>query len=315
MKVLVTTTSFQDTPGRHQQLLNEQNYALDYLRGPVKEEELAPIIQNYDAVLCGDDDYTRKVLEKGKLGKLKYISKYGVGLDKIDLTAAKELNIPVTNCPGVNQISVAEHVLALLLSFEKNIHLQYQTTQSGSWKRLTGNEIFGKTMGVIGLGAIGKEVSKRALALGLQVVAYDIFKDEAFLSEHLGITFVDDIEKVFETSDIITLHLPLTSDSERMINHEVIQKKLKKIPILINTSRGRLIDPDAVIEGIKDGKLRGYLTDVLITEPMQENEKLKGVENVIITPHVGSRTFQSVERQGLMAVNNLINLMRIESQR
>ena len=121
MKVLVTTTSFQDTPGRHQQLLNEQNYTLDYLRGPVKEEELVPIIQNYDAVLCGDDEYTRKVLEKGKSGKLKYISKYGVGLDKIDLTAAKELNIPVKNCPGVNQISVAEHVLALLLSFENEI--------------------------------------------------------------------------------------------------------------------------------------------------------------------------------------------------
>ena len=315
MKVLVTTTSFQDTPGRHQQLLNEQNYTLDYLRGPVKEEELVPIIQNYDAVLCGDDEYTRKVLEKGKSGKLKYISKYGVGLDKIDLTAAKELNIPVKNCPGVNQISVAEHVLALLLSFEKNIHLQHQTTQSGSWKRLTGNEVFRKTMGVIGLGAIGKEVSKRALALGLQVVAYDIFKDEAFLNEYTEITFVDNVEKVFETSDIITLHLPLTSDSERMINQEVIQKKLKKNPILINTSRGMLIDPDAIIQGLQDGKLRGYLTDVLITEPMQENEKLKGVENVIITPHVGSRTFQSVERQGLMAVNNLINLTRIESQR
>ena len=314
MKVLVTTTSFQDTPGRHLQLLNEQNYELDYLRGPIKEEELLPIIQDYDAVLCGDDEYTRSVLEKGKSGKLKYISKYGVGLDKIDLEVAKELQIPVTNCPGVNQISVAEHVLALLLSFEKNIHLQYQSTKNGSWKRTTGNEIFGKTMGVVGLGAIGKEVSKRALALGLQVIAFDIFKDEVFLSQHPEIIFAEEVDKIYEEADIITLHIPHTPDSERMINQEVIQTKLKKKPVIINTSRGMLIDTDSVIKGLKEGQLRGYLTDVLITEPITENEKLKGVENVIITPHVGSRTFQSVERQGLMAVNNLIKLINIENQ-
>ena len=99
-----------------------------------------------------------------------------------------------------------------------------------------------------------------------------------------------------------------------MINKEVIQTKLKKKPVIINTSRGMLIDTDSVIKGLKEGQLRGYLTDVLITEPITENEKLKGVENVIITPHVGSRTFQSVERQGLMAVNNLIKLINIENQ-
>ncbi len=309
MKVLVTTTSFQDTPGKHHTLLKEQNYELDFARGPIKESELLRVIEQYDAVLCGDDEYTREVLLKGKSGRLKYISKYGVGLDKVDLVAAKELGIPVNNCPGVNQISVAEHVLALLFSFEKNIHLQYQSTQEGSWKRLTGNEIFGNTIGIIGLGAIGKELAKRSSALGLNVMTHDIVKDESFLNDHNEVLFVDDINQIYSEADIISLHIPHTTTTERIINTQVIEEKLEKNPIIINTSRGMLIDTEAMIAGLKKGKVRGYLTDVLVTEPMTHDEKLKGLDNVIITPHIGSRTYQSVERQGLMAVKNLIKLI------
>ena len=122
MKVLLTTTSFQDTPGVHQDLLYSQNYEIDTLRGPILEAELLQIIQNYDAVICGDDEYTEAVIKKGVEGKLKYLCKYGVGLDRIDLEAAKKYNVPVTNCPGVNQISVSEHVLALLFTFERLVY-------------------------------------------------------------------------------------------------------------------------------------------------------------------------------------------------
>ncbi|GAL65304.1 D-3-phosphoglycerate dehydrogenase [Jejuia pallidilutea] len=160
MKVLLTTTSFQDTPGVHQDLLYSQGFKVDTLRGPILEEELLPIIQNYDAVICGDDEYTEAVIKKGVEGNLKFISKYGVGLDRIDLEAAKKYNVPVTNCPAVNQVSVSEHVLALLFTFERNIHLQYNSVQSGSWKRWIGHEIEGKTIGIIGLGAVGKELAK-----------------------------------------------------------------------------------------------------------------------------------------------------------
>ena len=125
MKVLLTTTSFQDTLGKHQDLLYSQGFEIDTLRGPILEEALLPIIQNYDAVICGDDEYTEAVIKKGVTGKLKYLCKYGVGLDRIDLEAAKKYNVAVTNCPAVNQTSVSEHVLALLLTFERNIHLQH----------------------------------------------------------------------------------------------------------------------------------------------------------------------------------------------
>ena len=309
MKVLLTSTSFQDTPGKHHELLDSQGYTVDKLRGPVSAEVLLPIIQEYDAVICGDDDYTEEVLAKGKAGKLKYISKYGVGLDRIDLAAAAKLGLPVKNCPGVNQTSVSEHVLALLFTFEKNIHLQYQTTRDGSWKRITGNEIQGRTIGIIGLGAIGKELAKKSLALGMDVIAFDIFRNEDFLSQYPDIAFTDNVDDIFENADIISLHVPHTPQSEKMINRDVIFNKLKKSPVIINTSRGMLIDTDAVIDGLKEGKIRGYLADVLAIEPIDANEKLKGVENVIITPHVGSRTYQSVVKQGTMAVQNLIELI------
>lgn len=309
MKILLTSTSFQDTPGNHQELLNKQNFEIDKLRGPIPEKELLPIIQNYDAVICGDDEYTDDVIKKGVEGRLKYISKYGVGLDKIDLVAAKKYNVPVTNCPGVNQASVSEHVLALLFAFEKNVHLQYNSTKEGSWKRLTGNEIANKTMGVIGLGAVGKELAKKSIALGMKVIAFDINKDEEFLENNEEVNFVDSLEALYATADIISLHLPHTAKTERMINKEVIFDKLKRKPIIINTSRGKLVDSNAIIEGIDKGGIRGYLTDVLDQEPMIDTEILKGIDNVIITPHVGSRTFQSVERQGTMAVENLIKMI------
>lgn len=309
MKVLLTSTSFQDTPGKHQELLYSQGYTIDTLRGPIPESELLPIIAEYDAVICGDDDYTEAVIRKGVSGKLKYISKYGVGLDRIDLEAAEKYGIPVKNCPGVNQVSVSEHVLALLFTFEKNVHLQYNSTKEGSWKRWVGHEIQGKTIGIIGLGAVGKELAKKASALGMKVLAFDIFKDEQFLTAHPEVSFENDLDRIYSYADVISLHLPHTPESEKMINEEVIFNKIKKKPILINTSRGMLVDSHAVIKGLKEGKLRGYLADVLAQEPMVEDEVLRGVENIIITPHVGSRTFQSVERQGSMAVNNLIKLV------
>ena len=309
MKILLTTTSFQDTPGKHHDLLNGQNWDIDYLRGPVDESVLLPIIHKYDGVICGDDEYTRDVIKAGKKGKLKVLSKYGVGLDRIDLEAAKEFNVTVTNVPGINQVSVSEHVLALLFTFSKNIHLQYNSVQEGSWKRGIGSEVQGKSLGIIGLGAVGKELGKKASALGMKVLAYDIFKDQDFLDKYSEINFTTDIDDIYSECDIISLHLPHTKQTDKLINSNVITTKLKKQPIIINTARGKLIDPTAIILGIKNKLIKGYLCDVLETEPILENEILLGIENIIITPHVGSRTFENVQNQGVKSIENLINSM------
>lgn len=305
MKVLLTTTSFQDNPGAHQELYEQQGFDTDYMRGPLTEDELLPIIGNYDALLCGDDELTRNVLKKGKEGKLKYVSKYGVGLDKIDLGAAKELNIPVTNCPGVNQISVAEHVFALLLTFLRKTHLEYNHTRNGKWVRLTGNELYGKTLGLIGLGAIGKEVAIRAKCFGLKVLVYDNSLDSDFLQKH-RLHKAESLRHLFIHSDFISLHIPLTSETTDIINQEVVKHQLKNGVIIINTARGRLVNLEALMNGLRKGQIKGYLADVLNVEPMPEEYPLKDFDNVIITPHIGSRTQESVERQGVMAVKNLI---------
>jgi D-3-phosphoglycerate dehydrogenase len=309
MKILLTSTSFQDTPGKHQELLKATGFEVDTLRGPVKQQVLLPIIGLYDGVICGDDEYTKEVIAAGKQGKLKVISKYGIGLDKIDLPAAKELDVPVTNCPGVNHTTVAEHVFALLLSFVKHIPAELAHTKNGEWTRYTGNEIFGKTLGIIGLGKIGKEVAKRAAAFGLNLVAFDQYWDDDFTRE-LGITRANTVEDLLSSSDIISLHTDLNVHTKHIISRSRIENNLKNNCIIINTARGELIEMDGLIEGLKSKKIKGYLTDVLEEEPMTKDHPLKNYPNVFITPHIGSRTFESVERQGSMAVENLLKFLK-----
>jgi len=305
MKILLTSTSFQDTPGKHQELLKNTGFEVDTLRGPVKKDVLLPIIAQYDGIICGDDEYTQEVIAEGKKGKLKVISKYGIGLDKIDLIAAKELNIPVTNCPGVNHTTVAEHVFALLLSFVKHIPAEVEHTKNGEWIRYTGNEIYGKTMGIIGLGKIGKEVAIRAQAFGLRTIALDQHWDESF-AQKFQINQCDTIEELFANCDIISLHTDLNKETRHIISAKRIKENIKQGCIIINTARGELVEMEGILWGLNEKKIKGYLTDVLEEEPMRKDHLLRNYSNVMITPHIGSRTFESVERQGTMAVENLL---------
>ena len=305
MKILLTTTSFQDTPGKHHELLNSSGFEVDKLRGPVTEEVLLPIIKNYDGVICGDDDYTEKVIKEGKSGKLKVISKYGIGLDRIDLKAAKENGIIVCNTPGINHTTVAEHTLALLLSFIKNVHKEHNFTQRGEWSRMIGTELLGKTAGIIGLGKVGKEVAKRLIAFGVKVIAFDLFYDEDFLSKH-NINKASSIKELVSEVDVISINAPLTKETRNLINEDVVQNHMKKNMIIVNTSRAAIINLDALINGLEFKILKGYLTDVLEEEPMIENHPLLKYDNVIITPHIGSRTYENVEKQGCKSILNLI---------
>ena len=303
-KILVTTTSFQDSPGEHHHLLNAQDWDIDYLRGPLKEYELMNIIHEYDGILCGDDEYTRRIIKKGAEGRLKALAKYGVGLDKIDLEAAKEYGIKVSNCPGINQVSVAEHVLSLLLAFEKNIHTQYHSVQKGSWKRSVGREIRGKSIGIIGLGAIGKELSALMSNIGMNVITYDVYKDDIFLKENPKIKF-ESLEFLFDQSDYITLNVPLNDSTKYLIDKSVLGK-IKSDAVIINTARGEVVNTKDVLEALENKKLRGYLCDVLENEPIEPSEILLGKSNIIITPHVGSRTLENISKQGVKSIQNLI---------
>ena len=309
MRILITSTSFQDTPGNHHRLLKSTGYNIVKMRGPLIENEILEVIQDFDAIICGDDFITKKVIKKGANSKLKIISKYGVGLDKIDLIEAKKNNILVTNCEGSNHHTVAEHIFALILSFYKNIFSEVAFTKKGKWKRLIGIEAKGKKIGIVGLGKIGKEVALRSAAFGMEIYVYDKYPDHDFIKNH-KLKFYKNMNTLVSNSDIITLCMDLNESNYNFINDTLINDFFKKGVVLVNTSRGHLVDEVAVLNGIENGIIKAYLTDVLREEPMSLNNKLSKNEKVYITPHIASRTYESVERQGIQAVNNVINFFK-----
>ena len=200
-RILLTTTSFQDTPGRHHDLLAETGWEIVTARGPLSEADTLAAVGEVDGYICGDDAITRGVLEKAR-PRLKVLSKYGIGVDKIDVAACTEMGLPLLFTPGVNHTTVAEHTFLLLLALEKHLLFHCDSTRAGGWKRKTGHEILGKRIGIMGLGRIGREVAIRARAFGMQVTGYDLYWDDAFAAEHT-IERAATIDDVFAASDIL----------------------------------------------------------------------------------------------------------------
>ena len=302
-KILITTTSFQDTPGSHHQLIEETGWEIITARGPLGEDAMLELVGDIDGLICGDDDITKAVLKKS-LPKLKVISKYGIGVDKIDVDSATQLGLPVCFTPGVNHTTVAEHCFALLLALEKNLYEEVSFTKSGNWKRLIGHEIMGKTIGIVGLGRIGREVAIRAKAFGMDVVGFDLYWPEEFANQY-DIKREGSIDAVLSNSDVVSLHTNLTAETRNMINSESIEK-MKDGALLINCARGELVDVTAMKAALDSGKLGGYGTDVLDVEPPSPDHPLLNTKNCIVTPHIGSRTYESVVRQATKSVENLI---------
>jgi len=308
-KILLTTTSFQDTPGEHHAMLEQQGYELHRERGPLPEDKMLELVGDYDGILCGDDAFTRAVLQKC-LPRLKVLSKYGIGLDKIDVLAATDLKIPVTFCPGVNHTTVAEHAFGLILALYRQIAEQNALVHQGQWKRMTGHEIFGKTIGILGMGRIGKEVAKRARAFEARVLGFDPYWDDDFAEEY-QVTRKQTAEEVMKEADILALHMNLSEENKKFLDDDRLAL-LKEGAIVINTSRGALVDQDAIARAIESGKLAGYGADVVEPEPIKADNPLIGLERVVLTPHIGSRTYESVGRQAKMAAENLIRVLNGE---
>ncbi len=306
VKVLLTTTSYQDTPGPHHDLLQSTGAEVHCERGPLSEKQMLELAGDFDAFLCGDDAITRAVLDKS-LPKLKIIAKYGIGVDKIDVKSCTELGIPVTFCPGVNHTTVAEHTFGLMLGVFRHLLEQATEVRAGNWKRMTGHEIMGKTIGVIGLGRIGKEVVKRAKVFGMDVVGLDLYWPGEFAQEY-DVKKAETFNEIFQTCDIISLHTNLTDETRDMIRAETIAL-MKPDAVIVNCARGELVNSNDMASALEAGRIGGYATDVLDQEPPAPDHPLLKAPNCLITPHIGSRTFESVERQAVMATQNLINLL------
>ncbi|MBI3884395.1 MAG: phosphoglycerate dehydrogenase [Opitutae bacterium] len=305
-RVLLTTTSFQDTPGVHHEMLAAAGFDLVRERGPLSEARMLELAGQFDAYLCGDDALTRAVIAKS-LPRLKVISKYGIGLDKIDVAAATDLRVPVLFTPGVNHTTVAEHTFALLLAAVRHLVVEANHTAAGRWTRLTGHELFGKTLAIVGFGRIGREVATRARAFGLRVIGYGHHWDEDFARQH-GLTRVANFDDLLRQADFISLHTKLTPATKGLINARNFPL-IKKGAVIVNTGRGELIDLAALVAALKSHHLLAYAADVLDQEPPPPDHPLLGLPNVILTPHIGSRTHESVQRQASCAVENLTRFL------
>ena len=310
MRILLTTTSYQDTPGPHHDLLASSGAEIVCARGPLSEKSMLEYAGDYDAFLCGDDVISQAVIQKA-LPRLKIIAKYGIGVDKIDVDYATDKGIPVAFTPGVNHTTVAEHCFMLMLALSKKLIEHVEWTKQGLWKRETGNEIAGKTLGIIGLGRIGREMAIRAKAFGMKVLAQDIYWPEAFAEEH-HITRIENLDRLFSDSDFISLHTNLTAETQGLINSATI-RKMKNSAVLINCGRGELVHVDDILTALRDNTLGGYGADVLDVEPANADHPLLSAPNCLITPHIGSRTHESVIRQATKATDNLLMLLRGES--
>jgi D-3-phosphoglycerate dehydrogenase len=252
---------------------------------------------------------TRAVIEKS-LPRLRIIAKYGIGVDKIDVAAATEHGIPLTFTPGVNHTTVAEHCFGLMLCLSKHLVEQANVVRAGQWKRVTGHELYGKTLGIVGLGRIGKEMVIRAKAFGMSCVAMDLHFDEKFAAAH-EVKRMKTLEELIAAADVISLHTNLTPETQGMINTRTIAL-MRPDTMLINSGRGELIETKDVVAALESGKLGGYGTDVLDVEPPPPDHPLLKAKNCVITPHIASRTYESVQRQAGMAVDNLLLALRGE---
>jgi len=311
MRVLLTSCSYQDTAGPHHHLMESQGWDVTRERGPLPEKRMLELAGDFDAFLCGDDSITRAVLEKAR-PRLKVISKYGIGTDKIDIPATREFGVPVLFTPGVNHTTVAEHTFGLLLGISKRIVTTAAAARQGEWLRLTGYEISGKTLGLIGLGRIGKEVAVRAKAFGMDVVAHDPNWDEDFASAH-GIGRRQSAEEVLAESEVVSLHCYLSAETRGMIRRSNIAL-MKDGVIILNCARGEIVRTDDLVEALQSGKVGGYGADVLDIEPPPADHPLLSAPNCVITPHIGSRTYESVPRQAMKALNNLINALKASGE-
>lgn len=309
MKILLTTTSFQDTPGTHHELLKQTGWEIITARGPLNEADTLALVGEVDGYICGDDAITRRVLEKAR-PKLKVLSKYGIGVDKIDVKSCTEFGIPLLFTPGVNHTTVAEHTFLLLLSLEKNLLFHTDSTRANGWKRKTGHELLEKTIGIIGLGRIGKEVAIRAKAFGMHVIGFDVYWDEKFAAQY-GVQRAANLDEIYAASDYISLHTNLTPETRDMISAKSFAK-MKPGVLILNCARGEVVNTNDMVAALKSGQVGGYGTDVLDHEPPAADHPLLQLPNVVCTPHVASRTYESVVRQATCAVKNLILAMNGE---
>lgn len=289
------------------EVLKNAGFEIVYEEYP-DETRLLELVGDVEAIVVrSKPKVTRKVIEAAP--KLKVIGRAGVGLDNIDLEAAKERGIKVVNSPGASSRSVAELAVALMFSVARKIAFADRKMREGIWakKQAMGIELEGKTIGVVGFGRIGYEVARIAHALGMKVLLYDPYPNEERAKE-VGGTFAS-LEDLLRESDVVTLHVPLIDATYHLINEERL-KLMKPTAILINAARGAVVDTGALVKALQEGWIAGAGLDVFEEEPLPKDHPLTKLDNVVLTPHIGASTVEAQMRAGVQVAEQIVEALK-----
>ena len=263
----------------------------------LSEEEIIQKVTDLDAMIVGIEKITEKVITAAQ--KLKIISKHGAGVDNIDVKAASSKGIIVTSAPGANSDAVADLTIGLFLAVARKIPFADRSIRDGAWPRVVGVQLNGKVLGIIGLGQVGKKVARRALGFDMRVLTYDVIKD--------GITYVS-LDEVFSQSDYISIHIPLTPSTQHLIGEKELGM-MKKDTILVNISRGNIVEEEALYQALKTGRIRGAALDVFAQEPAAKANPLLALDNFIATPHMGGYTHEALRETGMICVRDIVSML------
>lgn len=304
-KVLVTSTSFGKADALPLQRLRE--YGCEVIENPhgrpLKEEELIALLVDVDGVIAGLDEYTETVIQSSS--QLKVISRYGVGVDRVDLKAAESHGVKVTTTPGVNTQAVADLTMALMLAVARKVPKADASAKNGKWEKIFGHSLHQKKLGLVGLGQISRAVAKRARGFDMEVSVFTRYPDSSF-GETVTVQYAD-FDELLEQSDFLSLHCAVTEDRTGMIGYEQL-KRMKPKAYLINTARGALINEEDLFRALKEGVISGAALDTYTHEP-PKGSPLLTLENVVTTPHIGSYTYETVLEMGLTSVENLMKVL------
>lgn len=240
---------------------------------------------------------------------LKMIERTGVGIEMIDMEAVRRHSIPVYVNAGVNARSVAEHTIALILAVLKRLPQINSQTHSGIWNKqqqgLTTHELYGKTIGMVGMGNIGQMVAAMLKPFGAKLIYTDVFRQKEEVETYLGLTYFDSFEALLPQCNILSFHCPLTKDNNEMLNRETLAM-MKHGAIVINTARGKLVNPDDLYDALKAGHIKAAALDTHYEEPLKDDYKLLELDNVILTPHIGGLSYEAFANMMAEAINNIL---------
>ncbi|MDX3927767.1 MAG: phosphoglycerate dehydrogenase [Shinella sp.] len=305
-RILVTPRSLTAEPHPEVERLKENGFEIVYSTPGAMptEDELLDLVPDCVGWLAGVEPVTPRIVEAA--AHLKVISRNGVGIDNLPLDMLKEKGVKVMIAEGANSLGVAELTIGLLFSALRSIPLADAGIKAGNWPRVRGMEVHGRAVGIIGCGAIGREVARMAVALGARVVAFDPARPNLDLpSAAFSYAEIDDI---LAEADIVSLHCPLPKDGSALLSRDRLFSAREGM-VLINTARARLIDEDALVEALDSGRIGCYATDVFEPEP-PVSLKLAGHRRVIATSHIGGFTAESVDRATRIAADNLLSALR-----